>query len=49
MPSIEITNFIMKSRDMFFEEIIKDIEESIFSDYTGDSANLATGDFSDMI
>ncbi len=49
IPSIGITNFIMKPGDMIFEEIIKDIKEGIILDYTGDSVNLATGDFSGLI
>lgn len=49
IPSIGITNFIMKPGDISFEEIIRDIKEGIVLDYTGDSVNLATGDFSGLI
>ncbi len=49
IPSIGITNFIMKPGEMLFEEIIKDTKEGIILDYTGDSVNLATGDFSGLI
>ncbi|MFX1500886.1 MAG: TldD/PmbA family protein [Promethearchaeota archaeon] len=49
IPSIGITNFIMKPGDMTLEEIIKDIKDGIMLDYTGDSVNLSTGDFSGLI
>ncbi len=49
IPSIGITNFIMKSGNIPYEEIIKDIKEGIMLDYTGDSVNLSTGDFSGLI
>ena len=49
IPSIGITNFIMKPGEMLFEEIIKDIKEGILLDYTGDSPNISTGDFSGLI
>jgi len=39
----------MKPGDISFEEIIRDIKEGIVLDYTGDSVNLATGDFSGLI
>ncbi|MFX1366272.1 MAG: TldD/PmbA family protein [Promethearchaeota archaeon] len=49
IPSIGITNFIMKPGDMALKEIIKDIKDGIMLDYTGDSVNLSTGDFSGLI
>ncbi|MFW9987973.1 MAG: TldD/PmbA family protein [Candidatus Odinarchaeota archaeon] len=49
IPSIGITNFIMKPGDMALEEIIKEIKDGIILDYTGDSVNLSTGDFSGLI
>ncbi len=49
IPSIGITNFNMKPGEMLSEEIIKDIKEGIFLDYTGDSPNISTGDFSGLI
>ncbi|MFX1408615.1 MAG: TldD/PmbA family protein [Promethearchaeota archaeon] len=49
IPSIGISNLIMKKGDFTKEEIIKDVNEGIFLDYTGDSPNLATGDFSGLI
>ncbi|MBA7654099.1 Metalloprotease PmbA [subsurface metagenome] len=49
IPSIGITNFIMKPGDISFEEIMKDIKEGIVLDYTGDSPNISTGDFSGLI
>ncbi|MFX1395261.1 MAG: metallopeptidase TldD-related protein, partial [Promethearchaeota archaeon] len=47
--SIGISNLIMKNGDFTKEEIIKDVNKGIFLDYTGDSPNLATGDFSGLI
>ncbi|MFX1503342.1 MAG: TldD/PmbA family protein [Promethearchaeota archaeon] len=49
IPAIGITNFIMKTGDMTLEEIIKDIKEGVVLDYTGDSPNITTGDFSGLI
>lgn len=49
IPSIGITNFIMKTGDITLKEIINDTKEGIILDYTGDSVNLATGDFSGLI
>ena len=49
IPSIGITNFIMKMGDMSNKEIIGDIKEGILLDYTGDSPNITTGDFSGLI
>ncbi|MFX0035336.1 MAG: TldD/PmbA family protein [Candidatus Hermodarchaeota archaeon] len=49
IPSIGITNFIMKQGDISFEEIVKDTKKGIILDYTGDSPNISTGDFSGLI
>jgi len=49
IPSVGITNFIMKAGDFSLEEIIKSIKEGIILDYTGDSPNISTGDFSGLI
>jgi len=40
IPSIGITNFIMKQGDTSFEEIIKDTKKGIILDYTGVSPNI---------
>ena len=40
---------MMKSGDLSKEEIISNIKEGILFDYTGDSPNIATGDFSGLI
>ena len=49
VPSIGISNFIMKNGDYTKDEIIKDVNEGIILDYTGDSPNITTGDFSGLI
>jgi PmbA protein len=49
IPSIGITNFIMKPGDTALEAIIKDIKKGILLNYTGDSPNISTGDFSGLI
>jgi len=49
IPSIGITNFIMKPGDTSLEEIIKSIKRGILLNYTGDSPNISTGDFSGLI
>ncbi len=49
VPSIGITNFIMKPGDSSFKEIIRDIKKGIILNYTGDSPNISTGDFSGLI
>ncbi|MFX0103957.1 MAG: TldD/PmbA family protein [Candidatus Hodarchaeota archaeon] len=49
IPSVGITNLIMKAGDIKIEEIIKDIKEGVVLDYTGDSPNISTGDFSGLI
>jgi PmbA protein len=49
LPSIGITNFIMERGDMNYQEMVKDIKKGILFDYTGDSPNISTGDFSGLI
>ena len=49
IPSIGITNFIMQNGDFTIKEMIKDVKEGIFFDYTGDTPNISTGDFSGLI
>ena len=49
VPSIGISNFIMKSGDLSKVEMISTTKEGILFDYTGDSPNIATGDFSGLI
>ena len=49
IPSIGPTNFIMNPGNSSKEEMIKDVKEGIILDYTGDSPNIATGDFSGLI
>jgi PmbA protein len=49
IPSIGITNLIMKPGDSTLKEIIKDIKNGILLNYTGDSPNISTGDFSGLI
>jgi PmbA protein len=49
MPSIGITNFILKPGDLTLEEMISDIKNGILLNYTGDSPNISTGDFSGLV
>ena len=49
VPSIGISNFILKPGDTSKEEIISGVKDGIILDYTGDSPNIATGDFSGLI
>ncbi|MHA1985910.1 MAG: TldD/PmbA family protein [Promethearchaeota archaeon] len=49
IPSIGITNLILQSGDSSFNEMIKDVEQGILFDYTGDTPNISTGDFSGLI
>jgi len=49
VPSIGITNFIMNPGDINLKEIIRDIKKGIILNYTGDSPNISTGDFSGLI
>jgi len=49
IPSIGISNFILKPGNLSKDEIINDIKEGILLDYTGDSPNISTGDFSGLI
>ena len=48
-PSISSTNFIMKTGDRSKDKIIKEVKNGILFDYTGDSPNISTGDFSGLI
>jgi len=49
IPSIGITNFIMSSGDFSLQEILQEVKKGILFDYTGDSPNITTGDFSGLI
>ncbi|MBA7542684.1 Metalloprotease PmbA [subsurface metagenome] len=49
IPSIGATNFIMPNGDITIKEMIKDVKEGILFDYTGDTPNISTGDFSGLI
>ncbi len=49
VPSIGTSNFIMKPGDVSKDEIIGDVKEGIILEYTGDSPNITTGDFSGLI
>jgi len=48
VPSIGHSNFIMTPGDFTKEEILN-VKEGIILDYTGDSPNISTGDFSGLI
>ncbi|MFW9783847.1 MAG: TldD/PmbA family protein [Candidatus Heimdallarchaeota archaeon] len=49
IPSIGVTNFILQNGDISFTEMIKDVKKGIIFDYTGDTPNISTGDFSGLI
>ena len=49
IPSISTTNLIMQNGEMSIEEIREDVKQGILFDYTGDSPNISTGDFSGLI
>ena len=49
VPSIGISNFVMQTGTSSIEEMIQDVKEGILFNYTGDSANISTGDFSGLI
>lgn len=49
VPSIAITNCIMKPGDISSEQLIKDTRKGILLNYTGDRPNISTGDFSGLI
>ncbi|NHI93201.1 MAG: TldD/PmbA family protein [Candidatus Lokiarchaeota archaeon] len=49
VPSISSTNLIVKQGTGTLEDMINDSKEAILLIYTGDSPNLATGDFSALI
>ncbi len=49
IPTIGTSNFILKPGKYMKEELIEDVKEGILLDYTADSPNMATGDFSGLI
>ncbi|MFX0081378.1 MAG: TldD/PmbA family protein [Candidatus Hodarchaeota archaeon] len=49
IPSIGATNFIMQNGDITIKEMIRGVKEGILFDYTGDTPNISTGDFSGLI
>jgi len=49
VPSIGISNLILRPGTVPYEEIIKDVKEGILLNSTADSPNIATGDFSGLI
>ena len=49
VPSISNTNCILSSGDFTKDEIFNDVKKGILLDYTGDSPNISTGDFSGLI
>ncbi|MBD3197035.1 MAG: hypothetical protein GF317_18420 [Candidatus Lokiarchaeota archaeon] len=48
-PSIGTTNFVFSTGDIKKDEIIGSVKKGILLDYTGDSPNISTGDFSGLI
>lgn len=48
-PSIGITNLIMKPGNVSKKEMFENVKKGILFEYTGDSPNIATGDFSGLI
>jgi PmbA protein len=48
-PGIGVNNFIFHSGNSSKNDIIKEISRGILLDYTGDSPNISTGDFSGLI
>ncbi len=48
-PSISITNLIMEPGDTSKQELFDSVKKGVLFDYTGDSPNVATGDFSGLI
>ena len=49
IPAISTSNFILRPGDFTKTEIFKDVKRGILLDYTGDSPNITTGDFSGLI
>ncbi|MFX0073087.1 MAG: metallopeptidase TldD-related protein, partial [Candidatus Hermodarchaeota archaeon] len=49
IPSVGITNFILKPGNSNKEDMIQEVKKGIYFDYTGDSPNITTGDFSGLI
>jgi len=49
IPSISNTNCILNPGNQSKDEIFEDVKSGILLDYTGDSPNISTGDFSGLI
>ena len=49
VPSISNTNCILKPGNLSKDEIFEGVKKGILLDYTGDSPNISTGDFSGLI
>lgn len=49
VPGIGTTNFLLEPGDWERKEMLAEIQDGILLDYTGDSPNIATGDFSGLI
>ncbi|KKM71331.1 hypothetical protein LCGC14_1431700 [marine sediment metagenome] len=49
VPSIGTSNFIMKRGDFTLNEMLQDVKLGILLNYSADSPNIATGDFSGLI
>ena len=49
VPSIGASNFIMKAGEFSYSDMIEDVKKGIILEYTGDSPNITTGDFSGLI
>ncbi|MFX1498415.1 MAG: TldD/PmbA family protein [Promethearchaeota archaeon] len=49
LPSIGVSNFILQPGKSSKDELIREIKEGIYLDYTGDRPNISTGDFSGLI
>jgi PmbA protein len=49
LPSIGITNFILKPGTISKDEILRDIKDGVFMYHTADSPNISSGDFSGLI
>ncbi|MBD3254828.1 MAG: hypothetical protein GF383_07030, partial [Candidatus Lokiarchaeota archaeon] len=49
IPTIGSTNLIMESGEYSKEEMFESVQKGVYIEYTGDSPNIATGDFSGLI
>ena len=49
VPSISNSNCILSPGNYSKEEIFEDVKKGILLDYTGDSPNISTGDFSGLV